>query len=306
VRASGRDIGLFATPPVDVDGTSAPPAPTGRVTSVTVEVSTDGTTWEELSGVTWLTSGPYALDLVMVADNSGSEAAWLDEIIESVSEFGDRILTRSPEDRVGLVRVSTEASVLCDLTADRTTFSDAAGGLFENDGWTALWDGLRLGNEVLEAGALASDSGGDALSVCVDEHYRAILVYTDGAENNSADEHATSYDGDGIDTTLADVATLAVHEVATPIHTVTVGDEVDALTLEEISTTTGGRHVEIDRYTTLRGTLESAAAAFERTVPVCFTVEGCTTRYARVTVVTTEGHDTTTDSFEVELPEVCG
>ncbi len=305
IRASGRAVGLFATPPMAVEGTSGPPVPAGVVSSVSVETSADGSTWEPLSDVTWIGSGPWALDLVMVADNSGSEAEWLDEIIEAVSEFGDRILTRAPDDRIGLVRVSTEATVLTELTPDRDTFAEAVGGLFENRGWTALWDGLRVGNELLEAGALEGTSSGDALSVCVDEHYRALLSYTDGAENNSADEHATAYEGDGIDTTLADVESLEVHEVATPIHTVAVGDEVDVATLDGISTVTGGRHVEIDHFSTLRGTLESAAAAFDRTVPVCFTVEDCDATYARITVATTEGHETTTDAFSVALPAVC-
>ncbi|MBN1335801.1 MAG: VWA domain-containing protein [Deltaproteobacteria bacterium] len=305
IRASDAAVGFFATPPMAVADTADTARATGRVSSVSVETSRDGSTWDEVADVDWVESGPFALDLVMVADNSGSEAAWLDEIIEAISEFGDLILTRSPDDRVGLVRVSTVASVLTELTSDAEVFAEAAGEMYENEGWTALWDGIRLGNEVLEQGALVSESSADALSVCVDEHYRALLTYTDGDDNNSADEHDTRYEGDGIDTTLEDVEALTVHEVATPVHTVAVGAEVDVETLEEVSSVTGGRHVEIDRYHTLRGTLQSAASAFERTIPVCFVVEDCDAVLARVTVETLEAGESTTEIFEVDLPPVC-
>ena len=55
---------------------------------------------------------------------------------------------------MGLVRVSTNATVLSELTTDETDLEDSISGMFVNEGWTALWDGIRLGNDVLQTGAV--------------------------------------------------------------------------------------------------------------------------------------------------------
>ena len=51
--------------------------------------------------------------------------------------------------------------------------------MFVNEGWTAIWDYIRLGNEVLETGAVLHSEN----HICVDLAYRSIVVFTDGNNN---------------------------------------------------------------------------------------------------------------------------
>ena len=66
---------------------------------------------------------------------------------------------------------------------------------------------------------------------------------TDGHENNSADEHDTSLEGDGVDATLEQLMELQVHGTPTPVHIVGIGDELDRPTLELLANANGGQCV---------------------------------------------------------------
>ena len=240
------------------------------------------------------------VELALVADNSGSEEGFLPAIVEAVAGFGHAILDRESEDRAALVRVSTEASLLTGLSADGATWDTAVGELFIANGWTALWDGVRLGNEALQAGAPASTGGG--VEFCLTQARRSVVVFTDGQENNSADEHETSYDGDGVDTTVDDLVSLSVLGIPTPIYTIGVGNEVDAESLEALSLETGGDYAAIEAYEGLSTALLSTAEGLESEVPVCFEVEDCS--HDQAWIVVTDGEA----SYEawLELPGLCG
>lgn len=270
-------------------------------TEVSVWTRSEGGEWVEASSVTLEHVTPPLIDVVLVADNSGSEADYLQEIKDAAVDFAHPVLARVHDDRVGLVRVSTEASVLQPLTTSEEEFDAAADSMWVNRGWTALWDGVRMGAEVLAADALQYEDTG----VCVDRAFRSVIVFTDGADNNSADEHETSYEGDGIDTTLQDLFAVQVQGVTPPIHTVGVGFEVDQAALRALSEATGGRHKDIRNYHGLNGVLHGTAAQLEYNSPFCFVPADCSHTELMVTVNREVRNGWTERSFETSLQPSC-
>lgn len=252
-------------------------------TVVVVEARAADTEWEVVEDVEVVFSGPYSMDVALVADNSGSEAGKLPEIQAALRAFAQRVLTRSPLDRVGLVRVSPEATILQPLTESLAAVEAAIDELFIANGWTALWDGVRQANEVLAAGVVVQGSP-DPLSLCVDRSFRAIVLFTDGRENNSADEHLTRYEGDGVDTKLGDLLLLDVAGSPTPIHVAGVGEEIDVTALEQLAAATNGTFVHLAHHGELHGALQSTASQLENTVPVCFRLARCDYSQVRITV----------------------
>lgn len=263
---------------------------------VTVQTRGGDGVWSTASSVSVNWDGPDALDVVLVADNSGSVAAWDDEIAEAVFSFGMDLLG-DPDNRVGLVRVSTEASTLTPLSADDAAWASGVAALEARNGWTALWDGVRLGHEVhAEADQLLRD--GD-VATCVGVAHRGVVVYTDGQDNNSADEHPTSYDGDGVDTTLGDLFDLDVVGIQPPVFTIGVGDGVDEGSLLALATATGGGYYPIADHGGLSGALSATADALGAEVPVCWEAPDCADTEALVTVTSDSG----TWSATFDLPE---
>jgi Mg-chelatase subunit ChlD len=249
-----------------------------------VEASTNGGPWVALPNVEANFQGPHRLDVIVVADNSGSEAGMLDTMREAMTDFAHLTLTRAAPDRMGLVRVSTEAQVYQDLTEDSDVFAGTLDRLFVTNGWTALWDGVRQANEVLAASELPLESAGNVNGFCADRTHRAIVAFTDGRENNSADEHETIYAGDGIDTTFEDLLKLQVDGIKTPVHWVEVGDQADSDALEVMADATGARHVAVEKMGQLHGALTSTAARLTSEVPICFELTSCGSVDLRMTV----------------------
>lgn len=263
---------------------------------VTVETRQGGGEWEDAA--TTLTGGDR-LDVALVADNSGSETGFLGTMQAALGDFGAALLATSDESRVGLVRVATESRVVQDLTGDAASWDAAVDALFIANGWTALWDGVRIGNEVLDAGAEVTTSGG--LEVCLSQAQRSVVVFTDGQENNSADEHATSYDGDGIDTTLSEIIDMSVLGIGTPVHVIGIGHEVDEDQLTVLSDGSGGHYQAIDDVDALSAALVATVDELADEIPVCFEASSCEHDEARITV--TRG----AESWEVivSLPDLC-
>ncbi len=205
---------------------------------------------------------PPPLAAGLVADNSGSESGFLDPLKQGLSDFAGRLdLAR---DGASLVRVSTEARVRAPFGRDRAALDAAIGGLFIANGWTALYDGIRLGAETLEDAFLdAAEAGAPA-------PFPALVVFTDGKDNNSADEQDTAYAGDGIDTTFDDCAALEAGGVPVPIYAIALG-HADREALDALAEATGGASYDIDEpnaiaeaYATIRDSIgASTALSFE-------------------------------------------
>ncbi|MEY4550092.1 MAG: hypothetical protein RL685_6287 [Pseudomonadota bacterium] len=219
---------------------------TEGVLTVDVEMSKPGSqTYETVStqNIRVRCDGSVGPDIALVIDNSGSEAGKLTEVREAAARLIEHV--EGANGRVSLVRVSTAPSVLGPLTNDMAAARTALGDLHVSNGWTALYDGIRVGNETLGGAVLAEDAQNAATQVdfCAVDPQRAILVFTDGYENNSSDEHASeNYPGDGINTTLEDLTRLQARGVTTPIYSIGLGDEVDHDALRGLAESSGGKH----------------------------------------------------------------
>jgi len=168
------------------------------------------------------------VDIALVADNSGSETGFLKDVQSALHRFLS--LLDPALDGASLVRVSTRSLVRVPLTQDLGAVGTGVDALFVANGFTALYDGVRLGNESLALGPSAADARRD----------RAVVAFTDGKENSSADENPTTVVGDGVDTTLDDLGRLEVAGVRTPVYTVAIG-EADPDELEAMAARSGGR-----------------------------------------------------------------
>ena len=208
---------------------------------VWVEVfNTTTATWDHVlhTGVSISCSSEPA-NVSLVADNSGSQEAVLEITQNSVMQFVDDIIDGGG--KMGLTRVSTGSEVLTPLTHEYDVLTDAVDNLFVNDGWTALYDGIRMANGSLQQ--YVNGSIGDDL--CMDGGRRSIVIFTNGRENNSADEMNANY-SDGIDTTYEDVLNLTVGDVTTPMYIVGLGDNTDPAFLQELADETNGHYLAID------------------------------------------------------------
>lgn len=226
-------------------------------------------------------------DIALVVDNSQSERNFLPWLQEAAKVMVDGIRQRGG--RASLVRVSTEATVRQPLTDDDLLIHNAIDGLFIRNGWTALYDGVRLGNETLGDGAIGNVVPADLDSFCAADRKLGIVTFTDGQENNSSNQSYLSdeYPGDGLDTTLEDLYRLQVSGVTTPIYTVGLGREVERDRLTSLAEYTGGRHHQVDDEADLPGVFQMIANYLESNVKVCteLPTEVCGELWVRVDYV---------------------
>lgn len=285
---------------VSVRDKGGSPVPANRL-RIQVETRSGDGPWRAATDVVVDERTKPTVDVMLVADNSGSMKSELDDIRDALGEFSRALLTHDRGDRLGLVRVSTESAVLSELTDDAAQLDAAAARMYTNQGWTALWDGIRLANDTLQSQSVRRGSTGQA---CYLGSLPVILVMTDGADNNSADEHETRYAGDGIDTTLADLESLSVNGRSTTIHTVAVGDGADVASLRQLASARQGHFTHIKSYFALMTVLQATTKQLDAMVPVCFTAAACSDSEARISVqVDSKGE---TASTLVKLPdELC-
>lgn len=213
-------------------------------------------------------------DFALVVDNSGSEEGFLAELKHSARDVIHRLLPLGG--RASLVRVSTEASVISEVTADRSDLEHGLNGMRVSNGWTALYDGIRMGNETLGRAAMAAHTNvfSERNAFCATSQKLGIVAITDGGENNSAGQRLAddSYPGDGVHTTLDDLKQLRVAGVTTPIYTIGLGDDVDHTGLEALALHTGGRHMRIDTKTDIAEAFGVIADYAEGHHQVCATL----------------------------------
>ncbi len=95
-------------------------------TAVTVQTRCDEE-WEDAENVVVDFDRTPTVDVVLVADNSGSQADYLGAITHAVERFSHTVLVREETDRAALVRASTEATVLQSLVVTVQLASVQAG-----------------------------------------------------------------------------------------------------------------------------------------------------------------------------------
>lgn len=239
--------------------------------SLAVKVSYDG-------GVTWvpvrqqdtmtICGDQVPPDLSVVLDNSGSQDAVLPAMEAGALDLIDGVLDM--DGRASVVRVSTDAWVLSELTNDRQALTDAVGSLKVHGGWTALYDGMRVANETIGRALGRSESPKyDSLTQFCEDHDRfGEVAFTNGEDNNSAQERMPSDDDDGFDTTPDDVKNLHVNGITTPKHVIGLGPRVHYDDLIDISESSGGRFLSVpdesgipDAFSMVRRWLETTTHA---------------------------------------------
>ncbi len=285
----------------------------GKLT-LTVEVSTEGPDSGfvpvEETEVTCVDGGVG--DLALVLDNSGSEDGFVDELQAGAQALADGVLDGGG--RASLTRVSTNAAVLLPVTDAAATFADAIAETYVADGWTALNDGIRMGNETL-GGALLGLGGDNTFhdlgSFCEASDRLGVVAFTDGRENNSADQQDYDHDlwpGDGIDTTYDDLFSLSVQGQTTPIYTIGLGNDVDHVGLEALADATGARHLPIDDESEIDGVFDLVADYFDSTTRVCAELpeDSCGPVWIRTTWSWSDGTEltegVTVDTLHLDCP----
>jgi hypothetical protein len=260
---------------------------------VSVGVSnTAGGPFEELPADTYQIrcTADEGADVALVVDNSGSEQGYLPWLQEAAHVMADAIFARGG--RASVVRVSTDSAIELPLTNDEEQVRSGIDDLFINNGWTALYDGVRMGNETLGNGASAATAPSEPSEpsepgeFCSTDRKLAIVTFTDGGENNSSHQRLRSpqYPGDGIDTTLDDLHGLQVAGVNTPIYTVGLGAEVNHDGLTALAETTGGRHHRVDDAADLPEVFQVISDYLASSVKVCTELPPglCGDRFVRV------------------------
>ncbi len=276
----GTDGTYLSSHLLPVDAQGQPIACDAGSFEVTVEMSTDGqASWlpVDSGAITVACSGDGDGDLAVVLDNSGSTQSVLDLIQDGSADLIDDVLASGG--RGSLVRVSTNAEVLSDITDDVTLLDVGLARIGGSNGWTALWDGVRMGNETLggevvsRAAAQVWDS---ADAFCEASDSLGILAFTDGHENNSADQNDydhVAYPGDGYDTTLDDLKELHVNGQTTPVYTIGLGSDPDHEALGELAEATGGIHHAVVTPGDVLDTFSLVGDYLDSTHQVCATLD---------------------------------
>jgi hypothetical protein len=257
----------------ETDGTAVP-CGIGDV-EFTVEVSRNGVDgpYQRIDEATVhrACSSPSQGQLALVLDNSQSLDDEMDIIKAAALSVSDRVIDRGGE--VSLTRVSTNAAILSELSEDRESVRAAIDGMWVSNGWTSLYDGVRMGNETLGRAAQSAEvqAYADAGGFCDLGDSRGIVVFTDSEENNSSHQmHRTDeYPGDGINTTLGDLLGLSVGATTTPIYTVGLGPRADHAALAELAASTGGRHVALNDTGDIESVLSMLAEYGQSTHRIC-------------------------------------
>lgn len=290
------------------DETGAPlPCDEGDLT-VTVAVSTDpGGPWTTVDDAQVATRCREAGggDVALVVDNSGSEDGYLDQLRDAATAMADGVVGAGG--RVSLVRVSTESAVQVALTDDATAVDSALDGLHVDGGWTSLWDGVRMGHETLGAGAVESASLDD---FCGETAGLGVVTFTDGQDNNSADEQDYDHDrypGDGIATTTADLGQLHTGGAVVPDFTVGLGREVDGDALRGVADASGGRYTALDSSDEIADAFSLISDSFSAGTQVCAALPDseCGLLYVRVTTSWVNGSDTIEQTRTVPVSLDC-
>lgn len=258
---------------VVTDGDGAPVTCDGGQLDVTMRASQLGTAGPftpipNRNIVVQCASG--AADVAIVVDNSGSEAGHLPQLQAATKALVASVTAAGG--RASLVRVSTNNEVMAPLTDDREVLESAIDELYVANGWTALWDGVRLGNETLGGELAVPPPATDVRSFCTDSRKVAIVAFTDGQDNNSADQADYDHDkypGDGLATTTDDLASLSVGRVTTPIHTIGMGRNVDDDALRSVAQANGGAYHHADDADALPGVFDDIAGSFGASHQVC-------------------------------------
>jgi VWFA-related protein len=184
------------------------------------------------------------LSLVLTLDASGSMKKREGEVIESARAF---VSALRPEDALAVVLFSDTVSFAHDLTTKRDLSHDAI-QTYQARGGTALFDAVS--NSLLR---LRDASG-----------RRVLVVVTDGRDENNAGT------GPGSTRTLND-ALKDLKESGATVFTIGLGTNIDASSLQQLATISGGRALFPQDVSQLRAEFQRVVEDLRRRYVVGFT-----------------------------------
>ncbi len=199
----------------------------------------DGVEIENSSLINIKCEDSVSSDVGLVIDNSGSVRSHRLIVEKSLEKLSNHLF--SIGSMISLTEVNTNSYVRSPLINSTEKLTNAYSSFLNRDGWTSLYDGVRMSHETLEDRFVFDD---EIESAC-DSKRKAIIIMTDGKENNSNDQMYEEYSlddfpGDSIDTTVDDIRSLNSNYRKVPIFSIGVGAEVDELSLRNISESSGG------------------------------------------------------------------
>lgn len=240
-------------------------------------------------------------NLGIVVDNSGSQLEALEAIKKGAHRLAQDVISAGGE--VSLTRVSTQASSLVGLSDDADVFADALSKTHVNRGWTALYDGIRMASEGLGARAVEESVKGS--KTCRRSRRTAIAVFTDGADNNSADEK-NDKNSDGINTSIDDLIDTEHLGSKVPVYTIGMGDKVNVEVLNKLAKETGGMFLSIDDHHVVGQAFQRISDALQESVEVCADLPtNCGPLGVRVTYTYKKGQETVTEQESYETEVTC-
>lgn len=240
-------------------------------------------------------------NLGIVVDNSGSQIEAIEEIKRGAQGLAEDVISAGGQ--VSLTRVSTQASSLVGLTQDLQVFSEALSKTRVNRGWTALYDGIRLASEGL--GEQALKEGDQGTTTCHRSRRTALAVFTDGADNNSADEKNVK-NTDGIDTSIEDLIDTEHWGTKVPVFTIGMGDKVNQDVLTKLAKATGGMFMSIQDQRGVGQAFEQISESLRESVEVCAELPSCCGPLGvRVTYTYQKNGETVTEQESYETQVAC-
>jgi len=275
--------------------------------TVTLEIMNDDGSYTKIPGeqVELKCNKQGQGQVAMVIDNTGSVKTVMPEIKRGAVAVLEEVI--KGQGAASITRVSTNSKICSEVESDPTKLrSTVEEQLFVGNGWTALYDGIRMGNETLIRAN--NNFNSKAVSVCGNMPNRGIIVFTDGNENNSGDEKSYSYDrsrfpGDYIDTSLEDLLNMNVAGITVPIYTIGMGKSVDNQILEELSSKTGGRHFTAENGKEVETAFDIISNYFNATASVCAKVAEsmCGTRHIKVTTTSSSTKESEVSTYTTDI-----
>ena len=163
-------------------------------------------------------------DIVLVLDYSGSMNAQgrIQELKDSVALFIFTLQEIEAEDRVALVRYSTQGEMAIPLTTDLDRVNSTAQGV-NADGWTNIGHGMELARLELTSHARSHAA-------------KMMIVMTDGKVNRPQGTDPKTY--------VIDEAGRARDEGITAV-TISFGDDADRTLMQQVADITKGVHFNV-------------------------------------------------------------
>jgi uncharacterized protein YegL len=152
-------------------------------------------------------------DIAIVVDRSGSmEGQKLADLKDAVSIFLQALTETPQSEMTGLVSYSTDATIDQELTLDLNLI-DTTMQTIVADGYTAIGDGIKNGQQVLENGRGQSFAE------------KTMILMTDGIHNRGLDPA---------------IAARQAAQQRIVIHTITFGEGAEQARMQEVARITGG------------------------------------------------------------------